>query len=101
MSIVSVSFLLFSLGLCVVYFLAPKRTQWWVLLAFSLGFYALGGLENLPWLLLTALSVWWAAMRIQTNADAEKAWIAAHKADTTKEERAARKAKHCPLTKTS
>ena len=48
MSILSVSFLLFVLGLCTVYFLAPKRFQWWVLLIFSLAFYALGGLLNLP-----------------------------------------------------
>ncbi len=93
MSIVSVSFPLFALGLCVLYYLVPKRMQWWVLLAFSLGFYALGGLASLPWLLLTACSVWWFARRIQAKTEAEKAWLSAHKADTTKEERTARKAK--------
>ena len=92
MSILSVSFLLFVLGLCVLYFLVPKRAQWWVLLAFSLGFYALGGLLNLPWLLLTAFSTWGAAQYIQKDADAEKAFLAAHKADLSKEERSARKA---------
>ena len=93
MSILSVGFLLFVLGLCVLWFLAPIRMQWWVLLAFSLGFYALGGLLNLPWLLLTALSVWAAARYIQHSADAEKAYLAAHKAELSREERAARKAK--------
>ena len=93
MSILSVSFLLFLLGLCVLYFLVPKRFQWWVLLAFSLGFYALGGLLNLPWLLLTALSTWAAARYIQDRTDAEKAFLAAHKAELSKEERSARKAK--------
>jgi D-alanyl-lipoteichoic acid acyltransferase DltB (MBOAT superfamily) len=93
MSILSVSFLLFVLGLCAAYFAVPKRFQWWVLLIFSLGFYALGGLLNLPWLLLTALSVWGAARYIQAHADGEKAWLAAHKADTAKEERSARKAR--------
>lgn len=92
MSIVSVRFLVFLLGLCTAYFLVPKRMQWWVLLAFSLGFYALGGLGNLPWLLLTAFSVWGAALQIQNGADREKEWLAAHKADATREERAARKA---------
>ena len=92
MSIVSTGFLLFTLGLCLVYFLVPKRFQWWVLLAFSLGFYALGGLLSLPWLLLTALSVWGAARYIQDHADAEKAFLAAHKAELSKEERGARKA---------
>ncbi|MBR7010454.1 MAG: MBOAT family protein [Oscillospiraceae bacterium] len=93
MSILSVSFLLFILGLCLVYFLVPKRFQWWVLLAFSLGFYALGGLLSLPWLLLTALSAWATARYIQDRADAEKAFLAAHKAELSKEERSARKAK--------
>ena len=93
MSILSVSFLLFALGLCGVYFVVPKGLRWWVLLAFSLAFYALGGLLNLPWLVLTALSVWAAARYIQRSADSEKEWLAAHKADLTKEARAARKAK--------
>ena len=93
MGIISVSFLLFILGLLAVYFLVPKRFQWWVLLAFSLGFYALGGLISLPWLLVTALSTWAAALGIQNNADREKAWISAHKQELTREERSARKAK--------
>ncbi len=58
MSILSVSFLLFVLGLCTVYFLAPKRFQWWVLLIFSLAFFFLGVLLYLLWLLLTSFSVW-------------------------------------------
>ncbi len=93
MSILSVSFLLFVLGLCVLYFALPKRFQWWVLLAFSLAFYALGGLLNLPWLLLTAFSTWGAARYIQSRADAEKTWLKEHKAETTKEERSAYKAR--------
>ena len=76
MSILSVGFLLFALGLCLAYFLVPKRFQWWVLLAFSLAFYALGGLLSLPWLLLTACTVWAAARWSQHPADAEKARFA-------------------------
>lgn len=93
MSIVSVSFPVFVLALLAAYFLVPKRFQWWVLLAFSLGFYALGGLLNLPWLLLTALSAWAAARYIQSAAEGEKAYLAAHKAELSKEERTARKTK--------
>ena len=92
MSIVSVSFLLFALGLCVVYYAVPKRFQWWVLLAFSLAFYALGGLLNLPWMLMTAVSTWSAARYIQSAAGREKAYLAAHKAEMTKEARSACKA---------
>ena len=92
MSILSVRFLLFLAGLIVLYFSLPKRFQWWVLLAFSLGFYALGGLRNLPFLLLTALTVWGAALYIQRNADAQKAYLKAHK-ELSKEEKNAHKAK--------
>lgn len=93
MSIVSVSFPLFALALCIVYYLVPGRFRWWVLLAFSLGFYAMAGLEYLPWLLLTAGTVWWSARRIQSDIDREKDWLASHKQSASKEERAAFKAK--------
>ena len=93
MSILSVSFLLFSLGLLAIYFAVPGRFRWWVLLAFSLAFYALGGLLNLPWMLLTALTVWAAARYIQRNADAEKRYLADHKGEMSKEARSAMKAK--------
>ncbi len=93
MSILSVGFLLFALGLCLAYFLVPKRFQWWVLLAFSLAFYALGGLLSLPWLLLTACTVWAAARWIQHSAEAEKAFLAVRRESLSKEERAARKAR--------
>ena len=93
MSIVSVRFILFALGLIVLYYLIPKRFQWWLLLACSLCFYCLNGWQALPFLLLTALTVWWTAMLIQRSADKEKAFLKAHKAELTKEERSARKAK--------
>ena len=73
MSILSVRFLLFAAGLMILYFALPKRFQWWVLLVFSLGFYALGGMRNVPFILLTSLSVWGAALYVQRNADAQKA----------------------------
>lgn len=93
MSILSVSFLVFIVCLCLAYFLAPKRFQWWVLLAFSLGFYCLGGWGALPFLLITALSVWFTACYMQKDAEAEKAELKAKKAELSKEEKSAIKAK--------
>ena len=93
MSILSVSFLVFTFCLCLAYFLVPKRFQWWVLLAFSLGFCCLGGLTALPFLLITALSVWFTARYIQKDAEAEKAELKAKKAELSKEEKTALKAK--------
>ena len=92
MSILSVEFLLFAVGLYLLYYLLPKKLQWYVLLVFSLGFYALGGLRNLPFLLLTALTVWAAARYIDRSAEEEKAFLKARKAELSKEARAERKA---------
>ena len=91
MSILSVGFLLFAVGLIILYFALPKRFQWWVLLVFSLGFYALGGLRNLPFILLTSLSVWGAALYIRRNNEAQKAYLKEHK-ELSKEEKTAYKA---------
>lgn len=88
MSILSIQFLLFLLGLMILYFALPKRFQWWVLLGFSLGFYGLGGLSNVPFILVTSLSVWGAALYIQKNSTAQKAYLKEHK-DLSKEEKTA------------
>lgn len=42
----------------VIYYLAPRCARWIVLLAVSLGFYASRAASCLPFILLTALSVW-------------------------------------------
>ncbi len=93
MSILSVGFILFIAGLFIVYYLVPKKLQWWLLLAFSLAFYTLGGWRNLPFLLLTALTVWAAARYIGRSAAREKDYLKEHKAELSKDERAAFKTK--------
>ena len=93
MDILSVSFLLFLIGLLVIYYLVPKRWQWIVLLVASLGFYALGGVLSLLWPCLTAVTIWAAARAIGRDAAAQKDWLKAHKADCTKEEKDRYKAK--------
>lgn len=93
MSILSVSFLLFIAGLFVLYYLVPKKLQWWLLLIFSLAFYTLGGWRNLPFLLLTALTVWASARYIGRSAAREKDYLTEHKAELSKEERAACKSR--------
>ncbi len=93
MSIISVSFLLLLLGLTIVYFLVPKRLQWWVLLAASLGFYACGGWQLLPFVFLTALSTWGAALWISARQKRDKLWLKANRETLTKAERAAYKAR--------
>ena len=60
-------------GLCR---LCPRRLRYVVLLAISFGFYAARALTGLPFLLLTMLTTWAAALRIGRIAQALKAQLA-------------------------
>ena len=60
---------LFGLAACgavcaAAYYLVPRRMRWGLLLAVSLGFYASRAAVGLPFILLTALSVYACALRI-------------------------------------
>ena len=46
------------LAVLAVYYLAPRRLQWVVLLAASYGFYLTGGLWAIDYLLFTTLTTW-------------------------------------------
>ena len=60
-------------GLCR---LCPRRLRYVVLLVISFGFYAARALTGLPFLLLTMLTTWAAALRIGRIAQALKAQLA-------------------------
>ena len=91
MSILSVSFLLFCAALLILYYLLPKKAQWLVLLAFSLGFYGLAGWRALPFLLVTALSCWGTALYLQRSAERQKAYLKEHRTELSKEQKDAYK----------
>ena len=87
MQIISLTFLLFLAGLLLAYYLVPKKAQWWVLLAGSLCFYALGGLSGLAFLGVTALTAWGAALWIGRSAARQKDWLKEHKQELSKQEK--------------
>ena len=89
MSIISVGFVIFAAVLLAVYYLVPKKAQWWVLLAASLLFYALGSWRGLVYLAFTSLSAWAAALWIEKDATDRKVYLKEHKADLSKEEKSA------------
>lgn len=60
MSFTSGAFLAFVLGTLLVYYLAPARLRWVVLLVASYGFYLAGGLGAMGYLLFTTLTTYWA-----------------------------------------
>ena len=92
MALTSIRFVLFAALLLAVYYAVPQRQRWWVLLAGSLCFYALAGLKNVIYILITAASTYLAARGMQTLSARQKARF---KADPplSKEEKAACKAK--------
>lgn len=79
--------------LFLLYYLLPKKMQWPLLLLASLGFYALAGWQGLCFVVFTVLSSWLIALRIQTMRTRQKAYVAEHRAQMTREERKAYNAK--------
>lgn len=99
MSLVSESFLLFTVLLIALYFILPKKHQWKCLLLFSLAFYCASGVKNAIFILVTAFSAWLCAIIMdQTHKDA-KTYVKEHKADLSREERNAYKRKKNNLCK--
>lgn len=87
MSLVSFKFLLFCTLLLISYFALPKKIQWIVLLVFSLVFYALAGIENTIFIVITSLSTWLGALWIEKVSKKTKAYIKENKEDLSLEEK--------------
>ena len=76
-----------------VYHILPRRVRWLVLLAASYGFYASRSLSSLPFILVTTLSTWLGALRIDRLAADAKARIKVEKATLSSEEKKQLKAR--------
>ncbi len=85
----SAAFILFACLTLLLYFILPRRMQWWVLLVSSLVFYALAGIEYFGFILYTAAVTYLTGFFLQKRADREEAYVEAHREDMDK---AARKA---------
>lgn len=89
MSFTSAAFILFAVLTLLIYYTVPKRGQWIVLLISSFLFYLSAGGWYLPFILVTILSTWLCALGIRRRDRLDEDYLAAHKADMTKEERKA------------
>ena len=87
MSITSLIFLLFLFGVMIVYYIVPKKIQWVILLAASIGFYLACGTWGIFFVLLTATSIYLAAGKISRIAEKQKAYFKENKAVLTREEK--------------
>ncbi len=89
----SYGFLAFLVLLFAVYYLAPRRWQWGILLVASYSFYAFAGLQYLLFILLTTLSSYLVARLMARGHRREEDYLSLHKADMEKDARKAYKAK--------
>ena len=81
MSLTSFTFILFCLGVTVVYFLFPRKWQWTVLLAASLIFYWLyAGMQSM-FIVITGLTTWFATRRMCAIQARQKQHLKEHKLD--------------------
>ncbi len=87
----SYGFLGFLAVLFLLYYIIPRKCQWVLLLGAGYLFYFLAGAEYVPYLLVTTVTIWFAACRIEDNADRQAAYLKEHRAELSKEEKKAYK----------
>ncbi len=87
MSLVSLKFLLFCSLLLICFFMAPKKYQWVVLLIFSLAFYALAGIKNIIYIVITSSSAWIGALWLEKVSKKAKQYIKDNKENLTIEKK--------------
>ena len=75
----------------VLYYTLPMKARWPLLLAASLGFYACSeaGWRALCYVVFTVISTWLVAWRIGSMQAKQKAYVAEHRAELSREERKA------------
>ena len=87
MSITSFVFILFIFATLIVYYVAPKKYQWVILLVSSVAFYLLSSLRGAVFVLITASSIYAATLIMQNMSEKRKAYLKKHKEDLSKEEK--------------
>jgi len=93
MSFTSVGFIVFLGAVLILYYLIPKKTQWWLLLVASYLFYFLAGKWYLPFIVLTTVTSYLCSRLMAKNADREADFIEQNRDKLDKEARKAYKAR--------
>ncbi len=94
MSITSLTFVLFAALVYVLYYALPRRTQWMVLLAASLVFYAASGAENLLFVLITSSTVYGGTLWMARLSASRKKYLKENRDTLSKAEKSAFKKKN-------
>ena len=85
MTFLSGGFFLLVEALLITYYVLPKRFRYLALLAGSVVFYALAGRAYLPFLAITVVTVYAAALWLGRSLAKQKAYVAEHKKDLSRE----------------
>ena len=83
----SYGFVAFLCALFAVYYVIPKKTQWWLLLGASYIFYAFAGLECLAFILVTTVSSYFIARIMDGMHRREEDYLSVNRDKMEKEER--------------
>ena len=93
MQFTSVSFLLFAAVTLLGYYLFPKKARWVWLLAASMFFYLMAGVEYLAFILLTVVSTYLAGLLMDKNLSKQEKYLAENKQSLSREEKKEYKAR--------
>ena len=93
MTYTSLTYLLFVVGCLLVYGVCPKKFRWCVLLAASIGFYAIICLKYISFIILTAFSTWGGGIWLSKYISKSDAFVKSQKGKWSKEEKGAYKDK--------
>lgn len=83
----SYEFMAFILLLFILYYCIPKKYQWKLLLAASYSFYFIAGADYLIYIVVTTITTYFTACRIEQNANRQNAYIKEYKDTLSREER--------------
>lgn len=60
----SLTFIVFLVMVVAIYYVYPEKFRWIILLISSIVFYSFAGLEMLPFIILTSITIWYASYKI-------------------------------------
>lgn len=87
MSFISLKFAFFVAAVLLVYYIVKPKYRYWILLLGSVIFYALTGITNCIFILVTTLSTYFSAIIMENSADEMKQYISDNKEALTKEKK--------------
>ncbi|HHU49994.1 MAG: MBOAT family O-acyltransferase [Caldicoprobacterales bacterium] len=92
MHFASFEFILFLIILVVLYYLIPRKWQWVLLLAASYVFYSFAGVGNFAYILITTITTWLVAIKMDKMRQHQSDYLARMKKEMSREDRKAYKA---------